>query len=216
MIGDAAEAAATGYLAGGPGASGGRACSTVARPSSQCSRQKGKKSRLRQAKIRLEKRSLPGRETLDCFGWPRKRDFVEAGQVIRAHKAGDLAHSARPLLVRDHKLTAVVLHYRQSVVVVARFLVRGMVCDDTARRRVDAMHANEARRSEAMVAARPQRTRSTSTSALPSLVDRSMRMMPLTALGREPPETRVMIMCRSSLPLQPAMKPLKPSKPRMP
>lgn len=44
MIGDAAEAAATGYLAGGPGASGGRACSTVARPNSRCSRQKeGKK-----------------------------------------------------------------------------------------------------------------------------------------------------------------------------
>lgn len=72
------------------------------------------------------------------------------------------------------------------------------------------MHANEARRSEAM-AGRPQRTRSASTSALPSWVDRLMRMMPphcyqvlvrreaacLTALGREPPETRVMTMCRS-------------------
>lgn len=82
--------------------------------------------------------------------------------------------------------------------------------------RCDACKRSEAKRSEAMVAARPQRTRSTSTSALPSLVDRSMRMMPLTALGREPPETRVMTMCRSSLPLQPAMKPLKPSKPRVP
>lgn len=29
-------------------------------------------------KSRLDKRSLPGRGRTDCFGWPTKRDWVEA------------------------------------------------------------------------------------------------------------------------------------------
>lgn len=111
------------------------------------------KSRLEAGWARLDKRSLPGRERVDCLVGREKAGLglAEAGRA-RA-EAGAATHRASvPALAGDGRLTAVVLHYRQLWWCWCWWwpaLVRGMVCDDTGRRRVDAMHANEARRGQA-------------------------------------------------------------------
>lgn len=62
-------------------------------------------------KSRLDKRSLPGSRDTQVFGWPRKRDWMKQA---RSPTMPALDWRERP------RLTAVVLHYRQCVVVVAR------------------------------------------------------------------------------------------------
>lgn len=109
MIGDAAEAAATGYLAGGPGASGDGLVPQSPDPAA------GKKAGWKQAGPGWTRGLyLVGRESIVWLA-ARKRDWDWLGQAGQGQRRARPTHRARP---GDGRLTAVVLHYRQPVVLV--------------------------------------------------------------------------------------------------